>query len=278
MREDLNEIQKLIEVLTKIDNIDKYDKLEDNLYIIESLSLFIARASTTYNESELDELDNLINNLSEKQPSLKDFTDKVKTKIQVSISARQLKEDIDYLRKEDIEKLQTKDNGEYEKIIGRIIDNFNYVKENAEYESLEMYLVYKKARELMSSHYELKSMCENLMYSKTTDKKINLEELKKQREELVENQKKVERLSSNLASLNKEIESYFKSNNFTEEKYKNFVNKLAEYDTELHNLKNIMTNEQQNELLELWYKANTNNQILYDQMMKNLLNEKSKSR
>ena len=177
----------------------------------------------------------------------------------------------------DLEEIQTKSNGEYEKLIGRIIDNFSFIKENAKEDSVSMYLAFKQARELMNKHKGLKNMCEDLLYSKV-NKEIEIDTLKKQREEMIENQAKNDKLESNIRTLNTEILYYFKNNGFDLNKYKDFLDKLEEYDKELYKLKETMSAEQYNRILEEYYKTDANLQTLYSNIMKEVEEEKGKSR
>ena len=57
-------------------------------------------------------------------------------------------------------------------------------------------------------------MCEDLLYSKV-NKEIEIDTLKKQREEMIENQAKNDKLESNIKTLNTEILYYFKNNGLT---------------------------------------------------------------
>lgn len=283
MNEDLKEIEKTIETLLEVEDIKEYEKnneqkYKDYIHILEEYSKALADKTETYNEKELEWLDKLLDKLADKHDELKDKVAEIKTEVQVIVSSKQLTEDINKLMGEnDLEEIQTKSNGEYEKLIGRIIDNFSFIKENAKEDSVSMYLAFKQARELMNKHKGLKNMCEDLLYSKV-NKEIEIDTLKKQREEMIENQAKNDKLESNIKTLNTEILYYFKNNGFDLNKYKDFVDKLEEYDKELYKLKETMSAEQYNRILEEYYKTDANLQTLYPNIMKEVEEEKGKSR
>ena len=283
MNEDLKEIEKTIKTLLEVEDIKEYEKkneqkYKDYIHILEEYSKSLADKTETYNEKEIEELDRILEELIDKQNELKEKVSEIKTEVQVIVSSKQLTEDINKLMSEnDLEEIQTKSNGEYEKLIGRIIDNFSFIKENAKEDSVSMYLAFKQARELMSKHKGLKNMCEDLLYSKV-DKEIEIDTLKKQREEMIENQAKNDKLESNIKTLNTEILYYFKNNGFDLNKYKDFVDKLEEYDRELYKLKETMNAEQYNRILEEYYKTDVNLQTLYSSIMKEISDEKGKSR
>lgn len=283
MNEDLKEIEKTIKTLLEVEDIKEYEKkneqkYKDYIHILEEYSKSLADKTETYNEKELEELDRILEELIDKHNELKEKVSEIKTEVQVIVSSKQLTEDINKLMSEnDLEEIQTKSNGEYEKLIGRIIDNFSFIKENAKEDSVSMYLAFKQARELMSKHKGLKNMCEDLLYSKV-DKEIEIDTLKKQREEMIENQAKNDKLESNIKTLNTEILYYFKNNGFDLNKYKDFVDKLEEYDRELYKLKETMNAEQYNRILEEYYKTDVNLQTLYSSIMKEISDEKGKSR
>lgn len=283
MIEDFKEIETIINSLLEIEDIKEYEKnntqkYKDSIYILEEYSKFLARKTVTYNEPELKDLNSLLDKLSDKHSELESFVNNVKKQVQVCISSKQLSEDIKKLMEQnDLEEIQIKEDGEYEKLIGRIIDNFSYIKENSEEDSLETYLAFKQTRELMNKHKSLKDMCEDLLYSKV-DKKIEIEELKKQREQAIENQVKSDKLEANLKSLDEEIIYYYNNPGFNENKYKDFLDKLAEYDKELFNLKDKMSEGQYNRMLEVYYKSDVNLQTLYTQLNKELEENKSITR
>ena len=283
MNEDLKEIEKTIKTLLEVEDIKEYEKkneqkYKDYIHILEEYSKSLADKTETYNEKELEELDRILEELIDKHNELKEKASEIKTEVQVIVSSKQWTEDRNKLISEnDLEEIQTKSNGEYEKLIGRIIDNFSFIKENAKEDSVSMYLAFKQARELMSKHKGLKNMCEDLLYSKV-DKEIEIDTLKKQREEMIENQAKNDKLESNIKTLNTEILYYFKNNGFDLNKYKDFVDKLEEYDRELYKLKETMNAEQYNRILEEYYKTDVNLQTLYSSIMKEISDEKGKSR
>ncbi len=183
MRKDLENIKEIINILKNVESLNEYKEnnskaYEDNLYIIEQFSKLLARESINYKEPELEELDKSLNELSEKHEDLKEFVNKVKIEVQVWLFTKQLVEDVTKIINEpNLEKYQLEQDKEYDKQIGRIIDNYNYIKENTKYDSLELYLATKKINELMSTHKELKGMCEELLYS-NEHKKVDLDELK----------------------------------------------------------------------------------------------------
>lgn len=216
MKKDLENIKKIINILKNVESLNEYKEnnskaYEDNLYIIEEFSKLLARESINYKEPELEELDKSLNELSEKHEDLKEFVNKVKIEVQVWLFTKQLVEDVTKIINEpNLEKYQLEQDKEYDKQIGRIIDNYNYIKENTKYDSLELYLATKKINELMSTHKELKGMCEELLYS-NEHKKVDLDELKKQREQNHEAQLKNDKLDSNLKALSVEITDYYKN-------------------------------------------------------------------
>lgn len=95
---------------------------------------------------------------------------------------------------------------------------------------------------------------------------------------MIENQAKNDKLESNIKTLNTEILYYFKNNGFDLNKYKDFIDKLEEYDKELYKLKETMSAEQYNRILEEYYKTDANLQTLYSNIMKEVDEEKGKSR
>ena len=169
----------------------------------------------------------------------------------------------------DLEAYSQRHGEEYDKQIGRIIDCYNYIKENAKEDSLEMYLCTKNLRELKSTHKELEKMVDELLYS-NKNKKVDLEELKKQREEKKENQLKCDKLEANVKALSLEIVEYYKRPGFDKNKYKQFADKLQKYDKELYELKQTMSEEQYNRILEEYYRAQGNLEALNAEMMKQL--------
>jgi hypothetical protein len=275
MRKDLENIKEIINILKNVESLNEYKEnnskaYEDNLYIIEQFSKLLARESINYKEPELEELDKSLNELSEKHEDLKEFVNKVKIEVQVWLFTKQLVEDVTKIINEpNLEKYQLEQDKEYDKQIGRIIDNYNYIKENTKYDSLELYLATKKINELMSTHKELKGMCEELLYS-NEHKKVDLDELKKQREQNHEAQLKNDKLESNLKALSVEITGYYKKPGFDNKKYKDFSNKLADYDTELKKLKDNMPEEQYNRILDEFYRAQGNLEALNQEMLKQI--------
>lgn len=275
MRKDLENIKEIINILKNVESLNEYKEnnskaYEDNLYIIEEFSKLLARESINYKEPELEELDKSLNELSEKHEDLKEFVNKVKIEVQVWLFTKQLVEDVTKIINEpNLEKYQLEQDKEYDKQIGRIIDNYNYIKENTKYDSLELYLATKKINELMSTHKELKGMCEKLLYS-NEHKKVDLDELKKQREQNHEAQLKNDKLESNLKALSVEITGYYKKPGFDNKKYKDFSNKLADYDTELKKLKDNMPEEQYNRILDEFYRAQGNLEALNQEMLKQI--------
>lgn len=275
MKKDLENIKKIINILKNVESLNEYKEnnskaYEDNLYIIEEFSKLLARESINYKEPELEELDKSLNELSEKHEDLKEFVNKVKIEVQVWLFTKQLVEDVTKIINEpNLEKYQLEQDKEYDKQIGRIIDNYNYIKENTKYDSLELYLATKKINELMSTHKELKGMCEELLYS-NEHKKVDLDELKKQREQNHEAQLKNDKLESNLKALSVEITDYYKKPSFDNKKYKDFSNKLADYDAELKKLKDNMPEEQYNRILDEFYRAQGNLEALNQEMLKQI--------
>jgi len=275
MRKDLENIKEIINILKNVESLNEYKEnnskaYEDNLYIIEEFSKLLARESINYKEPELEELDKSLNELSEKHEDLKEFVNKVKIEVQVWLFTKQLVEDVTKIINEpNLEKYQLEQDKEYDKQIGRIIDNYNYIKENTKYDSLELYLATKKINELMSTHKKLKGMCEELLYS-NEHKKVDLDELKKQREQNHEAQLKNDKLESNLKALSVEITGYYKKPGFDNKKYKDFSNKLADYDTELKKLKDNMPEEQYNRILDEFYRAQGNLEALNQEMLKQI--------
>lgn len=275
MRKDLENIKEIINILKNVESLNEYKEnnskaYEDNLYIIEQFSKLLARESINYKEPELEELDKSLNELSEKHEDLKEFVNKVKIEVQVWLFTKQLVEDVTKIINEpNLEKYQLEQDKEYDKQIGRIIDNYNYIKENTKYDSLELFLATKKINELMSTHKELKGMCEELLYS-NEHKKVDLDELKKQREQNHEAQLKNDKLESNLKALSVEITGYYKKPGFDNKKYKDFSNKLADYDTELKKLKDNMPEEQYNRILNEFYRAQGNLEALNQEMLKQI--------
>lgn len=278
MRKDLENIKEIINILKNVESLNEYKEnnskaYEDNLYIIEQFSKLLARESINYKEPELEELDKSLNELSEKHEDLKEFVNKVKIEVQVWLFTKQLVEDVTKIINEpNLEKYQLEQDKEYDKQIGRIIDNYNYIKENTKYDSLELFLATKKINELMSTHKELKGMCEELLYS-NEHKKVDLDELKKQREQNHEAQLKNDKLESNLKALSVEITNYYKKPGFDSKKYKDFSNKLADYDAELKKLKDNMTEEQYNRILDEFYRAQGNLEALNQEMLKQIKQE-----
>lgn len=275
MRKDLENIKEIINILKNVDSLNEYKEnnskaYEDNLYIIEQFSKLLARESINYKEPELEELDKSLNELSEKHEDLKEFVNKVKIEVQVWLFTKQLVEDVTKIINEpNLEKYQLEQDKEYDKQIGRIIDNYNYIKENTKYDSLELYLATKKINELMSTHKELKGMCEELLYS-NEHKKVDLDELKKQREQNHEAQLKNDKLESNLKALSVKITGYYKKPGFDNKKYKDFSKKLADYDAELKKLKDNMPEEQYNRILDEFYRAQGNLEALNQEMLKQI--------
>ncbi len=275
MNSNLKEVEKIIKVLEEIEDLKAYKdnntkEYEDNLYIIKEFSKFIARKSESFKEPELEELNKLLEELEEKHSDLKDFVDKVKKEIQICLFSQEL---VDITKKmiaePDLEAYSQRYGEEYDKQIGRIIDCYNYIKENAKEDSLEMYLCTKNLRELKSTHKELEKMVDELLYS-NKNKKVDLEELKKQREEKKENQLKCDKLEANVKALSLEIVEYYKRPGFDKNKYKQFADKLQKYDKELYELKQTMSEEQYNRILEEYYRAQGNLEALNAEMMKQL--------
>lgn len=275
MREDLKEIEKIIEIL-KVRNNDDFKKTkeyEDNLYILKQFSIFVGKKIDDFDKPELKELYSLIDTLSDIDKELSSFIEEVKKSIELTIITNICVKDIDKLTNEpDLEKFQLEFSEDYEKTIGRIIDNYNYIKENSKEDSLEIYLVTKKLRELKTVHKELETMCDELLYNKD-NKKIDIEELKKQKEEEKENQLKNDKLEANIKSLSLEIVYYFNHPGFDPNKYKDFIDKLQKYDKELYELKDHMKEEQYNKVLEEYYRAQGNLEALNNEMLKQLMNE-----
>lgn len=131
MRKDLENIKEIINILKNVESLNEYKEnnskaYEDNLYIIEQFSKLLARESINYKEPELEELDKSLNELSEKHEDLKEFVNKVKIEVQVWLFTKQLVEDVTKIINEpNLEKYQLEQDKEYDKQIGRIIDNYN---------------------------------------------------------------------------------------------------------------------------------------------------------
>lgn len=277
MRENIKEIEKIIEIL-KLKNNDEFKKTkeyEDNLYIIKQFSIFVGKKIDDFDKPELKELYSLIDSLTDIDKELSSFIEEVKKAVDLSITTNICVMDIDKLTNEpDLEKYQIEYSEDYEKTIGRIIDNYNYIKENSKEDSLEMYLVTKKLRELKTVHKELETMCDELLYNKE-DKKVDIEELKKQKEKEKEAQLKNDKLEANIKSLSLEIVSYFNNPGFDLNKYKDFIDKLSDYDKELFELKDNMKEEQYNRVLEEFYRAQGNLEALKSEMLKQSAEEKT---
>ena len=277
MRENIKEIEKIIEIL-KLKNNDEFKKTkeyEDNLYIIKQFSIFVGKKIDDFDKPELKELYSLIDSLTDIDKELSSFIEEVKKAVDLSITTNICVMDIDKLTKEpDLEKYQIEYSEDYEKTIGRIIDNYNYIKENSKEDSLEMYLVTKKLRELKTVHKELETMCDELLYNKE-DKKVDIEELKKQKEKEKEAQLKNDKLEANIKSLSLEIVYYFNNPGFDLNKYKDFIDKLSDYDKELFELKDNMKEEQYNRVLEEFYRAQGNLEALKSEMLKQSAEEKT---
>lgn len=277
MRENIKEIEKIIEIL-KLKNNDEFKKTkeyEDNLYIIKQFSIFVGKKIDDFDKPELKELYSLIDSLTDIDKELSSFIEEVKKAVDLSITTNICVIDIDKLTNEpDLEKYQIEYSEDYEKTIGRIIDNYNYIKENSKEDSLEMYLVTKKLRELKTVHKELETMCDELLYNKE-DKKVDIEELKKQKEKEKEAQLKNDKLEANIKSLSLEIVSYFNNPGFDLNKYKDFIDKLSDYDKELFELKDNMKEEQYNRVLEEFYRAQGNLEALKSEMLKQSAEEKT---
>lgn len=94
--------------------------------------------------------------------------------------------------------------------------------------------------------------------------------IKKQREQNHEAQLKNDKLESNLKALSVEITDYYKKPGFDNKKYKDFSNKLADYDTELKKLKDNMPEEQYNRILDEFYRAQGNLEALNQEMLKQI--------
>ena len=277
MRENIKEIEKIIEIL-KLKNNDEFKKTkeyEDNLYIIKQFSIFVGKKIDDFDKPELKELYSLIDSLTDIDKELSSFIEEVKKAVDLSITTNICVMDIDKLTNEpDLEKYQIEYSEDYEKTIGRIIDNYNYIKENSKEDSLEMYLVTKKLRELKTVHKELETMCDELLYNKE-DKKVDIEELKKQKEKEKEAQLKNDKLEANIKSLSLEIVYYFNNSGFDLNKYKDFIDKLSDYDKELFELKDNMKEEQYNRVLEEFYRAQGNLEALKSEMLKQSAEEKT---
>lgn len=277
MRENIKEIEKIIEIL-KLKNNDEFKKTkeyEDNLYIIKQFSIFVGKKIDDFDKPELKELYSLIDSLTDIDKELSSFIEEVKKAVDLSITTNICVMDIDKLTNEpDLEKYQIEYSEDYEKTIGRIIDNYNYIKENSKEDSLEMYLVTKKLRELKTVHKELETMCDELLYNKE-DKKVDIEELKKQKEKEKEAQLKNDKLEANIKSLSLEIVYYFNNPGFDLNKYKDFIDKLNDYDKELFELKDNMKEEQYNRVLEEFYRAQGNLEALKSEMLKQSAEEKT---
>ena len=277
MRENIKEIEKIIEIL-KLKNNDEFKKTkeyEDNLYIIKQFSIFVGKKIDDFDKPELKELYSLIDSLTDIDKELSSFIEEVKKAVDLSITTNICVMDIDKLTNEpDLEKYQIEYSEDYEKTIGRIIDNYNYIKENSKEDSLEMYLVTKKLRELKTVHKELETMCDELLYNKE-DKKVDIEELKKQKEKEKEAQLKNDKLEANIKSLSLETVYYFNNPGFDLNKYKDFIDKLSDYDKELFELKDNMKEEQYNRVLEEFYRAQGNLEALKSEMLKQSAEEKT---
>lgn len=277
MRENIKEIEKIIEIL-KLKNNDEFEKTkeyEDNLYIIKQFSIFVGKKIDDFDKPELKELYSLIDSLTDIDKELSSFIEEVKKAVDLSITTNICVMDIDKLTNEpDLEKYQIEYSEDYEKTIGRIIDNYNYIKENSKEDSLEMYLVTKKLRELKTVHKELETMCDELLYNKE-DKKVDIKELKKQKEKEKEAQLKNDKLEANIKSLSLEIVYYFNNPGFDLNKYKDFIDKLSDYDKELFELKDNMKEEQYNRVLEEFYRAQGNLEALKSEMLKQSAEEKA---
>lgn len=277
MRENIKEIEKIIEIL-KLKNNDEFKKTkeyEDNLYIIKQFSIFVGKKIDDFDKPELKELYSLIDSLTDIDKELSSFIEEVKKAVDLSITTNICVMDIDKLTNEpDLEKYQIEYSEDYEKTIGRIIDNYNYIKENSKEDSLEMYLVTKKLRELKTVHKELETMCDELLYNKE-DKKVDIKELKKQKEKEKEAQLKNDKLEANIKSLSLEIVYYFNNPGFDLNKYKDFIDKLSDYDKELFELKDNMKEEQYNRVLEEFYRAQGNLEALKSEMLKQSTEEKA---
>ena len=277
MRENIKEIEKIIEIL-KLKNNDEFKKTkeyEDNLYIIKQFSIFVGKKIDDFDKPELKELYSLIDSLTDIDKELSSFIEEVKKAVDLSITTNICVMDIDKLTNEpDLEKYQIEYSEDYEKTIGRIIYNYNYIKENSKEDSLEMYLVTKKLRELKTVHKELETMCDELLYNKE-DKKVDIEELKKQKEKEKEAQLKNDKLEANIKSLSLEIVYYFNNSGFDLNKYKDFIDKLSDYDKELFELKDNMKEEQYNRVLEEFYRAQGNLEALKSEMLKQSAEEKT---
>ncbi len=277
MRENIKEIEKIIEIL-KLKNNDEFKKTkeyEDNLYIIKQFSIFVGKKIDDFDKPELKELYSLIDSLTDIDKELSSFIEEVKKAVDLSITTNICVMDIDKLTNEpDLEKYQIEYSEDYENTIGRIIDNYNYIKENSKEDSLEMYLVTKKLRELKTVHKELETMCDELLYNKE-DKKVDIEELKKQKEKEKEAQLKNDKLEANIKSLSLEIVYYFNNPGFDLNKYKDFIDKLSDYDKELFELKDNMKEEQYNRVLEEFYRAQGNLEALKSEMLKQSAEEKT---
>ena len=85
-----------------------------------------------------------------------------------------------------------------------------------------------------------------------------------------EAQLKNDKLESNLKALSVEITDYYKKPGFDNKKYKDFSNKLADYDTELKKLKDNMPEEQYNRILDEFYRAQGNLEALNQEMLKQI--------
>ena len=230
---------------------------EDDVGTAEETTNFEDRINATLDkilDDEDDELDDIVVDYEDSGEAEEDLDDFDKT-IEVGDDNGEFQED-------------------YEKTIGRIIDNYNYIKENSKEDSLEMYLVTKKLRELKTVHKELETMCDELLYNKE-DKKVDIEELKKQKEKEKEAQLKNDKLEANIKSLSLEIVYYFNNPGFDLNKYKDFIDKLSDYDKELFELKDNMKEEQYNRVLEEFYRAQGNLEALKSEMLKQSAEEKT---
>ena len=71
-------------------------------------------------------------------------------------------------------------------------------------------------------------------------------------------------------ALSLEIVEYYKRPGFDKNKYKQFADKLQKYDKELYKLKQTMSEEQYNRILEEYYRTQGNLEALNAEMMKQL--------
>ena len=84
------------------------------------------------------------------------------------------------------------------------------------------------------------------------------------------NQLKCDKLEANVKALSLEIVEYYKRPGFDKNKYKQFADKLQKYGKELYELKQTMSEEQYNRILEEYYRAQGNLEALNSEMMKQL--------